>query len=300
MAEVNAAEAEQKAEASFGEGFGVTPPVESAKVVEETKVEPVVEPAAAAPVTPAPAPEKPRYAKVLQSDFDNLKAAAGKVSSLESQVAKLTGTLGNTEQLEQRIVEKVKALTPAGQPVELSDEDFAELIDYAPEVATATRAALEKVLKKAGVRGTGTQAPGQDVEKVVESILSKRERQREVDDFVEAYPEWEKIVGKVAMEKGEVPDPNNPFRAWVETQDDDFKKMVNTTNSPRALKGAIDKFMASQKAPVTPATPNRAAARRAIMEDAVTPRTDGSPPPINQPPNVDDAFEQGFKQARAH
>ena len=297
MAEVNAAEAEQKAEDSFGEGFGVTPPVESAKVVEETKVEPVVEPAAA-PVTPAP--EKPRYARVLQSDFDNLKAAAGKVSSLESQVAKLAGTLGNTAQLEQRIVDKVKALTPAGLSVELSDEDFADLAVEFPELAKHTRTALERVFKKAGVRGTGEPTQGQDVEKVVESILSKREQQREIDDFVEAYPDWEKIVGKVAMEKGETPDPNNPFRAWVETQPDDFKKMVNSTNSARELKRAIDKFMASKTAPATATTPSRAAARRAIMEDAVTPRTDGSPPPMNQPPNVDDAFEQGFRQARAH
>lgn len=300
MADVNADEAEQKAEASFGEGFGVTHPTQVEKVVDETKTEPVADPAVAAPPVEKPAVvEKPRYAKVLQSDFDNLKAAAGKVSSLESQVARLTGTIGNTAQLEQRIVEKVKALTPAGLSVELSDDDFADLSAEFPELAKHTRAALEKVFKKAGVRGTGD-APAfknEDLERVVEGALHKRE----FAALGESYPEWRTIVGAVNVAAGEKPPEDNEYRRWLAQQPEAYQQKINDTNSPAEVRSSIDKFMASKTvAPVASATPNRAAARRAIMEDAIAPRTNGGPPLMNQPLSADDAFEQGFRQTRVH
>ncbi len=299
MAEVNPAEAEQKVEASFGEGFGSTPPAEAAKVVEEPKAEPVAEAPVVAPADAPPTPvEKPKYAKVLQSDFDNLKAAAGKVASLESQVAKLAGTVGNTAQLEQRLVERLKAQTPAGLNVQMSDEDWAELAEEMPEIARLTRTTLERIFKKAIV-GTGS-APtqGPDVEKVVESVISKREAQREADAFVKAYPDWEKIVNRVDVSKGEKPDEANEFRRWVAQQPLERQQKINGTDSYADLHAVLDEYTASKKAPATPAKPDRGAARRAIMEDAVTPRTDGSPPMMSPPPSADEAFDQGFKQVR--
>ena len=61
MAEVNTAEAEAKADAAFGAGFGVTPPAEipPAKVVDE----PVAEPAKPEPVAAPVVPEKPQYVR---------------------------------------------------------------------------------------------------------------------------------------------------------------------------------------------------------------------------------------------
>lgn len=298
MAEVNTADAEQKAEASFGEGFGVTPPVETAKVVEQTPAEPVAEPPAAP--APAPVPEKPKYARVLQSDFDNLKAAAGKVASLESQVARMNQTLGDTAQLEQRIVEKVKSLTPAGLTVDLSDEDFADLAAEFPELAKHTRSTLERVFKKAGVRGTGpTESPSikeEDFDKGIDKALQRREAAA----LVKAYPEWSTIVGQVDLSKGEKPSETNEFRQWLGRQSAEYQKEINDTDSPAEVRSAIDKFMASKTAAPTPtAKPDRGAVRRAIVEDAVTPRTDGGSPPMRSPPpSADEAFEQGFKQAR--
>lgn len=301
--EVNAAEAEQKAEASFGEGFGVTPPVvETAKVVEETKTESVAEaPVAAAEPAPAPAPEKPKYARVLQSDFDNLKAAAGKVASLESQVAKLTGTVANQAQLEQRIVEKIRAQTqtPAGLAVDMTDEDWAELTDAVPEIAKLTRTTLERVFKKAGVRGAAGAAEVPSFkDEDLDKALDRREAKREQDAFVKAYPEWEKIVNRVDVSKGERPDETNEFRRWLTQKGAEYQQRIAGTNSYADLHAAVDEFMASKTAPAPATKPDRGAVRRAIMEDAVAPRTDGAPPPMRPPPSADDAFTEGFKQAR--
>lgn len=297
MADVNTSDAEQaKVEASFGEGFG-TPPVEPAKVVEEAKAEPTAEipvPVAA----PEPVPEKPKYARIPLQEYNDLKAGLKKVTSLEGQIARVVGTMGNAQQIAQDIVEKVRAQTPAGLSVELSDEDFAELAADFPELAKHTRAALEKVFKKAGVRGTGPvetpQLRGEDVDRAVETALQKREAAA----LVKAYPEWSAIVGQVDVSKGQKPDEKNEFRQWLGRQSAEYQKEINETDSPAEVRSAIDKFMASKSAPATQATPNRAAARRAIMEAAETPRVDGSPPLMNPPPNVDDAFASGFRQAR--
>ena len=306
MAELNTAEVEAKADAAFATGFGDTPPAPAAMVVVETPAEPVKPaPAAAAP----PKPEKPEYVRVTRQEWDNSKAALGKIPSLESALAKLTGSVPTAEQISQQVLEKVRAQTPAGLNVELSDEDFAEMVEYAPELATVTRAALEKIFKKAGVKGTGTAEPepakteaslrGEDVDKAVEKALRKRDE----DALVKAHPTWSDDVGRPAVDGGEIA-ADNPFRIWLATQSPEYQKEVGETDSWAVVHAALDKFKASQKEATppsdTPAKPDKAAARRAVMSDAVTPRVDGNPPPVNQPMSAEEAFGSAFKAAKRH
>lgn len=304
MAEVNTAEREAKADAAFGAGFGGTPPAPAAKVVEEPKPEPAKP---AAPVAPAKPPEKPEYVRLTKQEWDNTKAAAGKVPSLESQVAKLTGAIPKAEQIVQQVVEKVQSHTPAGLAVEFSDEDFAELTENFPEVAKMTRASLERLFKKANVRSTA--APGDAkpldegaVAKAVETVLIGREKQA----LEETHPTWRDIVGAVDMSAGEKPPEGNPFRQWLAEQPAAYQKKINDTESPAVVQGAIERFLAQDKAPKqqapagTPTKPDKAAARRAVIEDAVTPRADGNPPPPNRPLSAEEAFGLGFKTGRPH
>lgn len=294
MAEVNAAEVEAKADAAFGAGFGGAPPAEipPVKVVDDAPPAPV--PAA---VAPAVVPEKPQYIRLTKQEWDNTKAAAGKVSSLESQVAKLVGSMPKGEQLVQQVLESVRSQTPAGLTVEISDDDFAEMAADFPELAKTTRAALEKILKKANVKGTGTAqppAPAVDIDAAVEKVLMNRE----VNALAKAYPDWSDIVGRPPAEGAE-PAKDNPFRVWLASQPAEYQKEVSETNSPAVVQAAIDKFKATPTT-ATPATPDKRAARRAVIEDAVTPRADGSPPPLNTPLSAEDAFASGFKAVKSH
>lgn len=289
MADVNTAEVEAKVDAAFGVGFGDTPPV--AKVVEEAKPEPAKPVAVAAPV-----PEKPRYVRLTEQEWNNTKAAAGKVSSLESQVAKLTGSVPKAEQIVQQVLATVQSKTPAGSPVKLTKEDLAELSEDFPELSEKLLAGLGRAFERVNVNGTAPSSSAPvDIEAAVQTALTRKEK-RELE---EAHPEWRDIVGAVDMSAGEKPPEGNPFRQWLATQPERYQKKINETESWAVVQGAIDLFHATPKA-VTPAKPDKAAARRERFADAVTPRAEGHSPPPNQPMSADDAFAIGFKTGRPH
>ena len=302
MAEANTAEKEAKADAAFGAAFGAhsddTPPAPAEKVVEVVpKVEPIVAPA------PVVVPEKPQYVRVTKQEWDNTKAATGKVKTLESQIAKLTSNAPNADKIAQQVLENLRSQTPAGLNVEISDEDFAELAADFPELAKHTRAAVEKIFKKANVKGKGPAptpatppAAPVDVNAEVEKVLLRREHEA----LAKTFPDWSDIVGRPLID-GDPPPEGNSFRAWLGTQSAEYQKAVNETNSPADVRDAIASFKASQ---ITSASPSprsdRAAARRAVIEDAVTPRADGNPPPLNRPQTAEEAFGNAFKRAKSH
>lgn len=299
MAEVNTAEVEATVNAAFGAGFGDTPPAPPEKVVEEAKPEPVKPEAAA----PAPVPEKPQYIRLTKQDWDNTKAAAGKVSSLESQVAKLMGAMPKAEQIVQQVIEKVQSQTPAGSPIKLTKEDLAELSEDFPELSEKILAGLGRAFERASAKGTGdptptpAQSPAQPVD--MDAAFEKWQLGREAKALEKAYPDWSDIVGRPPMPGDPVPE-GNPFRAWLATQPAAYQEEVGQTESPAVVQAAIEKFKASQtqSTAATPAKPDKAAARRAVIEDAVTPRAEGNPPPLNQPQTAEEAFASAFKTVK--
>lgn len=295
MAEVNTAEVEAKAEAAFGAGFDDTPPAPAAKVVET----PVAEPAKPAAVAPAPVPEKPQYVRLTKQEWDNAKASVLKVSSLESQLAKLTGSIPKAEQIVQQAIAAIQAQTPAGQAVEVTDDDVAEIVADFPDLGGSVKKALQKVAGK--LRGTGAaQSPTQpvDIGAEVEKVLTGREKQA----LEENHPTWRDIVGAVNVSAGDQIPETNPFRQWLATQSADYQKKINDTNSPAVVQNAIERFLAAKpaQAPPSPKPPDRGAARRAVIEDAITPRADGNPPPLNSPQSAEEAFATGFKVGKPH
>jgi hypothetical protein len=188
----------------------------------------------------------------------------------------------------------------------MSDEDFAELAVDFPEFAKSTRAALERIFKKANVKGTGpaqVPAPVVDVDAAVEKVLLKREEVA----LAKTYPDWGEIVGRPPA-AGAPPVEGNAFRTWLATQPAEYQKEVGETNSPAVVQAAIDKFKAAPAVAPTTASPTkspdgattRAAARRAVIQDAVTPRADGNPPPLNQPESAEEAFGKGFRTGKPH
>lgn len=295
MAEANTAEKEAKVEAAFGGAFNGTPPevITPAKVVED----PVVEPAKADAVVPVPVPEKLRYIRLTEQDWNNTKAAAGKVATLESQVAKLTGAMPKAEHIVQQAIEAIRAQTPGGAKVTVTPEDFAELGENFEEVSGMTMKGLQRVLDRFNVTGTAAAAPPVDVNAAVEKVLMTREAKA----LDRAYPDWSDIVGRPPAE-GVPINEANPFRQWLAKQPADYQKEIGETDSPAEVQAAIARFKASQTTatPTAPAQPSRAAARRAVIEDAVTPRAEGNPPPLNQPTSAEEAFAAGFKVGKPH
>lgn len=292
MVDPNTAEVEATVDAAFGAGFGVTPPTLVEKVVDEPVVEAPKPDATVA--APAPVPVKPQYVRLTKQEWDNTKAAAGKVAVLESQVAKLTGSLPDSKQIVQQVIESVRAQTPAGAEIDpqvLADA-FADQEKDFPELAQQNRKAIEHILKN--LRGTASSpASPVDMDAAVEKVLLNREGKA----LEEAHPDWSDIVGRPKAQ-GEEP-VQTEFRVWLATQPAAYQEKVGNTHSPAVLQAAIDKFKGTPKTP-SPSPATKADARRAVIADAQTPRADGSAPPLAQPQSAEDAFATGFKVGKKH
>ncbi len=296
MAEANTADVEAKADAAFGAGFSGTPPVEPEKVVAEVTPDLAV-PAVVVP-PPVIAPEKPQYVRLTKQEWDNTKAAAGKVSTLESQVAKLVGSMPKADQLVQQVIESVRSQTPAGTEIDpqVLIDAFADQEKDFPELAGQNRKAIEYILKN--LRGTvGTAqspAPPVDIEAVADRVRVRMEEYA----LNRSYPDWSDVVGRPPT--ADAPIPETPFRVWLGKQSAEYQKAVNETDSHADIQEAIASFRASQGQPAPSPKPDRAAARRATLEDAITPRADGNPPPLNSPQTAEDAFGKAFNSVKSH
>ncbi len=216
----------------------------------------------------------------------------------------------NVEQLIQQAIDKARAETPRGYAVKFAKEDFAEIAADYPELSER----LERILGKAKIEGTGTteepkpeavtppvaMTPDAIKEAAKQAFKEEREAEKaaeaaaalkvEHETLKTAYPNYREILG--SPEKDGDPPIETDWRKWLATQPD--AEEVRTTWSWARIKESIDKFTASTKAPSTPAKPTRADMRRAVNEDAVTPRTDGGAMHIEPPPSAVTEFHKAF------
>lgn len=278
--EIEQEEDDKEALAALADGFSadVPPPKTVAKAEEEPKAaEP---PKQEEPVAAAPRAE-PKFAQITEEDLATLRAAAAKTATLEGQLSKAFGTMGNLKQ----VVDRLQTQAPAGVNVEIPPDAFAELEQDFPEVAAKIRSGIEKTLK--GVKG-GAPAPNIDaMGDVARAELVKRE----VDTLDETHPGWRQTIGAPQ-------DSAHPFRAWLVKQPAEYQQRINSTYSSAVIGRAIDRFETEKKAaeappPATRPTAPRLVARNDRIRAAVQPRGDGGTPP---PPRTDnDEFLDGWK-----
>lgn len=286
MADLSATEKEDlQAQKAFGDGFdGTALPDKAATPAPEPKPAP---PAAEPPKAEEPKPAAPETVSLTKDDFARLDAAAMKTVSLEQQLSKAFGTMGNLKQA----IDKLQASTPSGQ--EINPLKFAKVREQFPEIADLLEGDFEEAVKS--LRGTGpsTDAPQTfDAAAIVATALQEAAVKREIEALEDAYPDWREIVG--AVSDGQF-DPKHPFRSWLETQPEAYRQKVNTTNNAAIIERAIDKFKAATKATEnkTPAqSAPRDTARRDRIRASTQPKGDGGTPPA--PKTEQDHFREGF------
>ncbi len=240
----------------------------------------VAEPAAAPPAKPA----KPKYAQITVDELRDLRAAAEKTATYEGQFNKVFGTIGNMQQL----INRVQSQTPSGAAVEITDEDFPEELrqDY-PGLTGNFRSALENIFKRINLRGTGEQPataatidPAKMQEAVQAAIVENQKQELE-----ELHPGWQKIVGAHT-------DTDNAYRKWLATQPADYQKRIHDTYSASVTARSIEKFKADTAPPVAQMPTSRPVLRNRFR-GAVQPRgTGAAPPPTHTRP--EDEIASGF------
>jgi hypothetical protein len=271
--------------ASFSEGFTA----EST----ETPIEPETP---AAPVVPAPTepetePVPPKYAQITEDQLADLLKLNSKVGKLDEGF----GTLGN---IKQRIEQLDARQTGDGKPVEVTDEDMADLKAEFPEFADLTKKVLAKVVAK--MRGPGHAAPV-DTEALVSQAETRAEAKvfqrirKEADaDLQSDHPNWRKDVwGDQDNGKTEFKDVKTPFTAWLSTQPDSTRQRILDSNNAEFLSRQLTRFKqdTAGKPPVHDSAP-KPNERTARLTASVSPRgvaPAGSPPEEN-------SMAAGFRQ----
>lgn len=273
-------------DADFDGGFsGTATPTATPENTEPELVQPAAEGAQANPEE-VPAPE---YVQITKQDFERLNTSAAAVeelrATLTSQTDKTFGKIGGIE----RMLKDLQTSTPAGEKVELSDEDMAEFAAEYPELASLQRTVLNKALSRVNLRGTGqdvspeklTELVKQHVDPMLKGIGETVERTVESRLLSRDHPDWKEIVdaGK--------PDSKNPYRTWLASQPAVYQQEVGNTISSSVISDSIIKFKASVK------VQEAISKRQSRIEGAVTPKGAGGA--AASAPDADDDFNAGFK-----
>ena len=241
-------------------------------------------PTPAADPEPATDPEpEPKYVQLTEEELNSLKAKAGEVDLIKEELhKKVSGAFGKIGGLEQ-IVRNLQQSTAAGQPLQLTDEDFAEISEEYGDLGGKLKNLLTKI------KGTGAPAAIDpsfiEETKSTAVTLAKAEIAQETLD--ETHPDWRQVIG-LPTEQGI---PQTEFRQWLATQPAEYQARVNTAYNPVTIGRAIDSFKAAKQAKEE-AEKASALSRKRRLEAAVTPRGTGGAAP--SAPTEDDAFEQGF------
>ena len=177
-----------------------------------------------------------------------------------------------------QMVQKLQTETPAGQPLELSEDDFQELREEYPELADHTVAGLRKIFGR--FKGTGSAFDAETFDKKVNERVSAAVSEARRETLEVMFPDWEQEVR------------TESFGSWLNGQTEDVKALAasnKVTDAARMLRLYEKAKVAPPPARTQTPAPNRAFARTTAA--AVPPRGDGGHPPG---PSEDDDFEAGF------
>lgn len=215
-------------------------------------------------------PEERQLRQLTQKEYDALMARvaeidAGRTTSQQS-LDKAFGKLGGIER-------QLQQLARSGVS-EVSKDDFTELHAEFPELAELTLKGFNRALAKAAGGG----APAIDdarIQAVVAPVLQRFEQVNEMRNLTRAHPDWEAVTAS--------PD----WATWAAAQPDAVREQLTGWDSD-FIASQIAAFKATRKPAAKPA----ADARRARLQQAITPRGTGGHAPA---PSDDDDFDAGFK-----
>lgn len=241
------------------DGFGTEELTPTETPVVEDKVEEVVE------VPPEPEAPAPEFMQITKSQFDDLMAKASQVDTLRSMSDKAFGKIGGIE----RVLTELRQ-SPQGQPVQLSEDDFAELKGEFPELAELQMKGMQRLLGKLRVPQVDTSAIEQMVGDRVTSTRSEL-----VDTTLDA------IVDGDWKEEAK----SEKFASWIEGQSNDIKALGGSDSLRDAAK--LMRLYKNHRDAPPPAPVTTSSTSRRIAA-AVSPKGTNAVTSTNQ--TEDDAF----------
>jgi hypothetical protein len=276
------ADAEDAAlEAAFTEGFE-----KPATVTDQPTATPPADEDGLAAEATEPEKPAPKYRQITEEEFAQLTERLNLVDSVGKRADTALGKIGGLE----RTFRELQASTPAGQAVELSDEDMAELKENFPELAGMMKSTLTKALSK--IRGTGAPAPSVDLDSLRTEFEAKliEERTKTLNRVMDSLDRtWRKDVN------------SQEWKDWISKKSEEDQKAINESEEPSFVLDKLKEFRtdleAAKKAQPSPKTPETredpAEARRRRLRAGAQPRSAGDSGPSGD--DEEAAFQAGYK-----
>lgn len=267
---------QQQNDEAFSAGFdsvrhseGYEPPPE--KLHEETVAK---EEAAAKPEPEETPVEEAMFAGLTESQIKSLLQRAARVDSIEEQLGKAHGKIGELNRTLQEIRSTGQRPTQNHAPADsVDDQALSEFESTFPEFAPAVEARARRIAQEVLQQAQQTQSAGDSSDP---EAIGKAVSLALMDD---KHPDWRKTVA------------SDDFALWIASQPDGVRQTYASTWDHRELGGILGKFSASQRAVV-----DRATKSKQRLEAALTP--DGSPSRVAHATSDQDAFIAGFESVR--
>lgn len=225
--------------------------------------------------TPEQAPDAPKFVQITEQDYQKLMSGATAIDEIKAAQEKQFGTaFGKIGGIE-RIINQLQSTS--GGNIQVTAEDFEELVSEYPELAELQIKGLNKALSK--MQGGGNSITQEQIETLMQQRLdpalsaleSKVETKLESRRVARTHPDWVDVC------------KSPEFTAWINTKPN-AAEIVSSNDSDTVIK-TINEFKALKKPkPQTQTRQNRFA-------DAVTPKGTGGYEESN---TDDDDFNAGF------
>lgn len=280
------AESDADFEAGFKEtGDELTQPEKENKPAAEAK--PVVEVPAVVP------PVEKKLATLSEEQVARLLSSAQSVEELkaamETRFGSAFGKMGGLE----RTIKELQAGTAAGEAVELTDADLAELTKEFPDVAVHVSTGLKRILSRIkGTKGTPAFDP-ETVKPIATEVILQRQRESEIEELTENHPNWNEVIGPVGTK--------TPYREWLGQQPGAYQALVANSWRASTVGRSIERFEAYKEQEAKKAeaaekakgkrNPSSTATRAEILAEAVNQR---GTPGFESGKSADDEFNEGF------
>lgn len=231
------------------------------------------------PASESGAQPAPKYAQITQEEYEQWKRNPTAIDEIKADNKKrfddVFGKVGGMEQL----LKALQSGTQTGQQIEITKEDFEELIeDGYPDLADMSAKGFNRVLAK--LKGTGGQAPQafdpKQIEEIISTKLASAREDNTREHLFDMHSDWEQVRA------------TPEYEAWVKANKIEARKdrtgaSYNDSWNANFIGGLITEFKATKKA---------ASTRQNVLEAAITPKGDGG---HSSAKTDDDEFEAGFK-----
>lgn len=280
------------AELEFAAGFDGTEVVKDDAAPAEAVV--VEEPV----VAEVPTVVESKPLTTTDQQFLDLVKKAQSIDEVNVLLAKMrdhtNGRIGSIE----HTLKSIQESTASGSPIEVTDEDFAELLKDLPDIAPNVIAGVKRVMGKVKGRASVVVETPEQFEARVNTVadqrialaLKKQSEKLAMDTLTKQHADWNTVIGPK--------DSQTEFRTWLSTQPHTYAETFLDSWDPAVVAEGLSKFKAS-KVKAEPPKPSgkaeTAAARAQRLLEAV-PARGGSAAPAKAGKKTDEEeFEEGFK-----